>query len=172
MKLLIDLLYALVAVIMVCSVVYAANGNTGATATIEAAVEIEKDIDDKISNTGGDLLFGTIVPSATGGDVLINPSDSKRYTSLVAVGQDHGPAAFRVKASKNKHHSITLQSQSTIVRYKSNTMIVDNWTKNVASRTTDDNGDSNFTIGGTLHVNPNQESGRYTGTFSVSTDYD
>jgi len=172
MKLLIDLLCTLVAIIMLYSVADAAKDTAEAAATIEDAVNIEKDNNNKISNTAGDLLFGTIVPDATGGTVLINPSDYKRYSSLVAVGQDHGPAAFHVKAAKNKHHSINLQSGSVTVKYKNNTMIVDNLTSNIASGTTDDNGDSNFTIGGTLHVNPNQESGSYTGTFSVSTDYE
>ena len=141
---------------MVYSELYAANGTTGATATIQSGVSIKKVIDKKISNTDGDLLFGTIVPDATEGTVLINPSTAQRSSSLFTVDQENGPAVFQVTAAPYKCHSITVQSESTVLRCGDNTMIVDNWKTNMIAGTTDENGNSNFTIGGTLHVKPYQ----------------
>ena len=165
-------LSALVTAAGVCSAdSHAAVGSTGATATIQTGINIAKDIDNYFSNTSGDLAFGTIVPDPVGGTVTINPSDWRRYTVLGTAGQNYGPAVFLVTAAINTSYSITLPSQPTTVRRGAFTMTVDNWTSNNASGITDSDGNSDFTVGGTLYVKANQGTGRYTGSFMVIAAY-
>jgi len=73
--------------------------------------------------------------------------------------------------ASNRSYSITLPLLPTTVYKGANTMTVDNWTSDIASGTTDANGDSHFCIGGTLHVNANQGNGRYSGSFQVVAAY-
>ncbi len=175
LKKLTSVFYTLVAIVMAPSVMYAAGSTAEATVTVTATilttVSIEKDYSNKISNTGGDLIFGVIVPNSSSGSVSINPVNNTRSTQLAVLDSEQGAAAFHVIAAKYTCHTICLPSGPTILRYKNNTMTVDNWTINVLSGIADENGYSNFAVGATLHVEPNQQSGKYTGTFLISTAY-
>ncbi len=151
----------------------AATTTASATATIDASIDISKDYDKKISATGGDLDFGIIIADNESGSVTIDPVDGKRHSSKKTSDiKKFGPAAFIVKGAKKKNHSIVLQENSIIVESNGNKMTVEKLLSNIKEGTINDNGESDFTVGGTLHVNPDQPSGTYTGTFTVSAAYD
>jgi hypothetical protein len=150
----------------------AATTTVSATATIDASIDISKDYDKKISATGGDLDFGVIIADNESGYVTIDPADGKRHSSKKTSDvKNFGPAAFIVKGAKKKNHSIVLQANSIIVESNGNKMTVDKLLSNITEGTINDNGESDFTVGGTLHINPDQPSGTYTGTFCVSAAY-
>lgn len=150
----------------------AATANASATATIETSIEIIKDHDKKISATGGDLDFGIIIADNAGGTVTIDPTDGKRHSSKkTSDAKKFGPAAFIVRGAKKKIHSIVLPNTPITAESNGNKMTVDELLSNIAVGTIDDNGESGFMVGGTLHVNPDQPSGTYTGSFVVSAAY-
>jgi hypothetical protein len=168
----------------------AGQSSASATATIATSLSIEKDTNNDISLTSGDLAFGTIVPNAVGGTVKINPTlvygsgvnGTMRATAMNTAGQNYGPAVFIVRGYPNASYTITIPSDeitiysrtaadpSTKQKY---TMTVKSWTTNWNSQDfiLDSDGYSYFLVGGTLSVGPNQPSDRYSGQFQVTANY-
>lgn len=168
----------------------AGQSSASASATIATSLSIEKDTNNDISLTSGDLAFGTIVPNAVGGTVKINPTlmygsgvnGTMRATSMNTAGQNYGPAVFIVKGYPNASYTITIPSEqitiysrtaadpATKLKY---TMTVNYWTTNWNSEDfkLDNDGYAYFLVGGTLSVGPNQPSDRYSGQFQVTANY-
>ncbi len=161
-----------------------------ATATIATSLSIEKDTNNDISLTSGDLAFGTIVPNAVGGSVKINPTlvygsgvtGTMRTTAMNTAGQNYGPAVFIVRGYANASYSISIPSEEIIIYSRTAadpstkqkyTMTVKSWTTNWNSQDfiLDSDGYSYFLVGGTLTVGPNQPSDRYSGQFQVTANY-
>ena len=140
-----------------------------ATATIQSAISIEK------AATDGDLAFGIIIPDATGGIIVIDPNGDRSTTSLLSlIGTIHHAATFEVTGAPTTSYLITLpQGTITISDGNGNSMPVGEWTCSDANLTlsTNVNGVSSFTVGGSLGVSANQVDGVYTGTFDVTVAY-
>ena len=113
------------------------------------------------------------------GTVVIAPGGTRSTTgsvTLVAKGSngsltDFGPAVFLVTGNASTSYAITLPQSASTLTYLTNTMTVDTWTGSAASLTTSAQGESNFKVGGTLHVGANQTGGTYTGSFDVTVAY-
>ena len=79
-------------------------------------------------------------------------------------------ASFDVTGDGNANYSITLPS-STTLSSGGNTMIVDTFNHDAGASPTLVGGSDTFNVGATLHVGATQASGTYSGTFSVTVNY-
>jgi hypothetical protein len=143
-----------------------------ATATSDAAAVIIAPL--SITNTGG-LHFGTIMRSATAGDVSI-ATDGTRSSSggvtLSALAPLHSVATFDLEGESGNDVIITLPASATISN-GTQTMTVDNFVSDPddANPVTLGGAAIELSVGATLNVAANQASGAYTGTFDVRVDY-
>jgi hypothetical protein len=153
-----------------------ADGTANATAKMAGGLSITKD---GTTSTSGDLAFGTVVPNAIGGTVVINPfgSGARTATGVQVISSTYGPAAFTISGESNATYAVTLPSTTTITKTGgTETMTVDTFTSTlsgiglvVTGRLVGTEG--SFTVGGKLHVAPDQLPGSYTGTFTVTAAY-
>lgn len=141
---------------------YAADVDSSAGAKIIAPLQV--------SNATA-LYFGTVAPSLTAADtVVVSPAGAKTCgAELTCLTDDHTAAAFNVTGEADKSYTITLPNSISISN-GTETMDVDNFTGSKASGTLTSGADS-FTVGGTLDVAANQAAGEYTGTFTVTVEY-
>jgi Mat/Ecp fimbriae major subunit len=159
--------------IVLAGTAFAADAAANATATIQQAISISKTTENP---SGGDLAFGTIVPDVNGGSVRIDPISLQRLDdtgSLVLLPSTFGCATFQVLGSAGASFAISLPpSAITIQSGLGDSMTVDSWATNApGSPSLSLQGQYQFNVGGTLHVQPNQPDGQYAGTFTVSVDY-
>jgi len=133
-----------------------------------------------------DLNFGSLVPSNTAGTVVLAPTGARTATGGVqlAAGAAPQPASFAGRGSRNQLVSIQVTSNTrTLTRVGGgDTMTMDTFiigstptaqltTTPLSFRITNTNGLFAFPIGATLRVKARQTPGTYTGTFSVTLNY-
>jgi hypothetical protein len=144
-----------------------------------------------------DMDFGKIVPSVAGGTVAINPvTDACSASGVISVGNACRAAMF-VGMGRNPFKARVTMSNITQLTGPGAAMTVDDFVIGANSTITftgntngqgnggglqNGNGNQRYSInsptgifelhlGATLHVNPNQTPGVYTGTFSVTVQY-
>ena len=130
----------------------AASVEARATATIMTAISASKNED---SNTGGDLVFGVIIPGETSGTVTISPFSFERRPDggVALAASNFGPASFNVYGGANTVFTIALPDTDPIISSGSNTMKVQSLTVYPPGSVTLDNlGKATFNVGGTLIV--------------------
>lgn len=127
------------------------------------------------------LDFGRVIPSATAGAVTISPLSVRSTTNgIVPVGTDFQVARFAGMGTQNQR--VRIQITPATVTLTGPSITVNNLTvgpapsllQNGASpnyRIQPANGIFWFTVGGRLNVGANQPGGSYSGTFTVSLDY-
>lgn len=147
---------------LIAAPTYAVTADSSAGAEIIAPLQI--------SNTAA-LYFGTIAPSLTAADtVVVSPAGAKSCgAELTCLTADHTAAAFSVSGEADQSYSITLPS-SVAISNGTQSMNVDGFTGSKANGTLVSGADT-FTVGGTLNVAANQAAGEYTGTFTVTVEY-
>ena len=145
------------------------SASASAEAKIVAGISIEKVLD---------LNFGTIVRSINGGSVTINPQNGQISYNGVTQGQNttHQIAQFKTTGEADYLYTISLPQSATLDlqgggQEGKQTMTVTNFTYTNGAGKLDKKGTEEFKVGGTLNVNPNQATGRYTGSFEVSVQY-
>jgi hypothetical protein len=120
-----------------------------------------------------DLAFGTIVPAALPGTVIITPANVRSKTgALTLVSSLSHPALFNLTGTAGRTYSITLPVNNT-VRISTPApafMTVQSFSSDATggSRSFDANGKASFNVGGVLEVRANQATGIYSGTFAVN----
>lgn len=122
----------------------------------------------------GDLRFGSIIPGAAQGTVIINPTSGARSNTgpLTLVGNNFGPATFLGLADRNRVILLTRGPLPTLTRAGGGaTMSMTNMTTQRNGFNTPGGQILNINIGGTLRVGANQMPGTYTGTFSITINY-
>jgi hypothetical protein len=144
-----------------------------ATATIAPVISGTKNTE---TPTGGDLVFGIIIPSESSGTVTIIPLTSTRSYSggVQLVSSVYGAASFNVTGAANSAYTVTLPKNDAItISNGSSTMVVNSFTVSPAANTLklNNEGLSAFNIGGKLEVSANQPPGNYTGAFEVTIAY-
>lgn len=120
-----------------------------------------------------DLNFGQVVTSASSGTVVITPSGSRSATggAMLGSGAAASAASFTVSGDPLATYAITLPS-STTLSSGGPTMTLETFTSTPSGTgSLSDMGSQTLTIGATLQVSAVQESGTYTGSFSVRVDY-
>lgn len=142
---------------------HAASAGANATATVITPIAI--------SNTA-DLAFGNFAAS-TGGTVVIDAAGSRTKTGAVVLSAANAGAAasFDVTGQADATYAISLPSSATITS-GANNMTVDTFTSSPsATGTLSAGGAQTVSVGATLTVASAQATGDYTGTFSVSVEY-
>jgi len=142
-----------------------ATATSNATARIVSPITIVKDVD---------MSFGNIVSSLTAGTVVLAPSSAGSRTgstgvTLPTVTGTVTASKFTVGGEAGLTYAISLPS-STTLSSGGDSMTLDAFTTDLP--TGGIIGTSNiFFVGATLNVKSGQATGSYTGTFSVSVNY-
>ncbi|MBK7710429.1 MAG: DUF4402 domain-containing protein [Bacteroidales bacterium] len=150
---------------------FAANTYGQVSATANATATIITPIG--ITNST-DLAFGNVAASATPGTVVITPAGVRTAgggATLPAVTGTFGVATFAVTGLGTSTYAITLPASATLTGTPSGTMTVDAFASTPSGTGALTGGTQTITVGGTLNVGAAQAAGSYTGTFSVTVNY-
>jgi spore coat protein U-like protein len=119
------------------------------------------------------LEFGSVSVSSTAGTVVID-TDGMRFSTggvMVDPSGSYTPARFYIEGKPNANFSIKLPNRVEIRDGFGNTISVDNFNTSVESGTLDANGVLEFKVGGQINLDPNQNTGEYSGTMVVELNY-
>lgn len=129
------------------------------------------------------LDFGRIIPSTVATTVTISPTNVRTATNgAVLVGNDYRAARFGGLGTQNQRVRIEITTATITLNGPGPSMTVSNFLIGTDA-TLDQLGQSSnyriqpadgifwFTVGGTLNVGANQPGGVYSGTFTVTADY-
>ena len=123
------------------------------------------------------LNFGDILqPGATGGTAVVTPGGVRNVSGVLGAGGTVNAAAFTVGGSGAKQFNIVVTPATLAISNGTTTMNVDTWTTSCVSPCTFPGAVATaqtlpLTVGGTLNVNAAQALGAYTGTFTVTVNY-
>jgi hypothetical protein len=121
-----------------------------------------------------DLNFGDVVAGSSAGSVVLTTAAARSSTGGTTLGNGTGvaAAAFTVAGQASSTYAITLPASTVSITSGANSMTVDNFTSNPAGTGTLSTGGSQaLAVGGTLNVGASQATGSYTGTFTVTVNY-
>ena len=147
------------------------EGNAGAIVINGLAITKRQDLD-----------FGVIAPSLTqSGTVTVNRGsnfDSVCSADLTCL-EPGNRARFKVIGEPNRYYTISDPGQIWIQNGSNNNMRVDTFFGAGSGNETEwrgwqilrSTGIARFNVGAILHVNPNQQPGTYTGTFTLTVEY-
>ncbi|QJQ32179.1 DUF4402 domain-containing protein [Sphingomonas lacunae] len=142
-----------------------------ATATATARAEVLQQI--SAVNTA-DLDFGTISRGSIAGQVTIAADGSGRSVSggVSGAGGNHHPAQFLASGTPNRTYSISHDGGATLTNGSGGTLTISSlMIDGPTTRQFDANGESVIGVGGVLAVAGNQAEGSYSGSFSLTVDY-
>jgi Mat/Ecp fimbriae major subunit len=143
---------------------FAASATATASATIVQAISV--------TNTAP-LNFGSIAPSAAGGNVVVDSADTR--SSCTGGNFCSGAvtsANFTVAGAPSYNYSITLPATAASLTGAGSPMSVSSFAHSAgATPALSAAGAASFKVGGTLAVGASQAAGLYTGTFVVNVDY-
>ena len=158
--------------ITIVALLYAVNTfgqvsvSANATATIITPISI---------TNSTDLRFGNVAANPTlTGTVVITPAGLRSAgggATLPVITGTFGVATFTVTGEGTSTYAITLPGTVTLTGTPGGTMTVDNFASTPSGTGTLAAGTQNVTVGGTLNVGAAQAAGSYTGTFSVTVNY-
>ena len=128
------------------------------------------------------LDFGSIIPAAAAGTVTINAQTGVRTaTTVTLAGGAFSTAAFVAAGTALRVVTLTLNPATTItISNGANTMTINRLRVSAdgggqqtfgPNHTLNAIGVITFNVGGRLNVGANQASGLYTGTFTLTMDY-
>ncbi|PIW25691.1 MAG: hypothetical protein COW30_18940 [Rhodospirillales bacterium CG15_BIG_FIL_POST_REV_8_21_14_020_66_15] len=138
----------------------AANSvNAGASVEIAAPISVTQDTA---------LAFGNIGPSAASGTVAISLAGAQSVTGgVTALGGTVAAGAFSVTGANGASYSVSVPASVTL----SGPGTAMTATLNHDGGGSLTAGTDTFNVGGTLSVGANQTAGSYSGTYTVSVDY-
>lgn len=149
---------------------FATSAQAATTATATANAEVLSSL--TVVSTA-DLQLGQIAAN-TGGTVTVNADSTVASSGALISTGTRSPAAFDVVGSPSALVVVTLPSAAVDLTRVSGTETMSLSGFNTAPNgafTLDVAGAGSFTVGGTLTVGSGQVPGLYTGTFSVSVEY-
>ena len=160
----------LAAVGAIAAASFATSAQAATTASANANAEILSSL--TVVSTA-DLQLGQIAAN-TGGTVTVNADSTVASSGALISTGTRSPAAFDVIGSANSMIIVTLPTAPVDLTRVSGTETMSlggfNTTPNGGFQL-DGAGAGNFTVGGTLTVGAAQVPGNYTGSFSVSVEY-
>ncbi len=121
-------------------------------------------------SAAGNMDFGTMVPTGTAGTVTVTPAGARSSVDVDLLGGTSAAASFDVTGDGGANYSITLPSSATLSS-GGNTRTIDTFTDDAGATPTLVGGSDTFNVGATLNVGATQASGTYSGTFSVTVNY-
>jgi hypothetical protein len=149
---------------------FATSAQAATTASATATAEVLSSL--TVTSTA-DLQLGQIAAN-TGGTVTVNADSTVASTGALVSTGTRSPAAFDVVGSPSALVLVTLPSAPVnLTRVTgTETMSLGGFNKNPnGAFQLDNTGAGSFNVGGTLTVGSGQVPGTYTGTFSVSVEY-
>jgi len=155
-----------------------AQPSVGVTATATSSATIITPIA-IAKSTAGDMNFGNVAVSGTGGTVILSPTNARSFTGGVALPTILGTvasASFDVTGLGGSVYSITIPTTSiSAISGASPAMSVGTWTSFPTVATggiLDGSGKQTVKVGATLTVAALQPAGTYiTPAFSVTVNY-
>lgn len=142
----------------------------GASAVSTISVSVTRSL--SITNISA-LEFGSVSVSSTAGTVVID-TDGMRFSTggvMVDPSGSYTPARFYIEGKPNANFSIKLPNRVELRDGFGNTISVDNFNTSVESGALDANGVLEFKVGGQINLDPNQNTGEYSGTMVVELNY-
>ena len=140
----------------------AASATANGTATVIVPMGITKT---------NDLRFGAFSPTTSAGTVTLSTAGARSASNVQLSSLNVGGAAgFNVTGDTTATYAITLPSSATLTGPGAS-MAISAFTSNPSGTGTLTAGAGTISVGGTLAVGASQVAGAYTGTFSVSVDY-
>lgn len=143
-----------------------------ATATIPMTAKVLAAI--AVTQTAS-MLFGSVTENGAGGKVILSNVDTRSATGGVTLigGTGATSGGFTVKAATGVNYDITLPAAATVAAGP-NTMAVTGFTLDggpVAATYTNAAATRTFKMGGSLNVGAGQAAGNYTGSVTVTANY-
>lgn len=122
--------------------------------------------------TTANLVFGTVQPKTTAGSVTVSASGTRTGSNVVLSSMALGNAArFNITGYANANFTIALPSSITLTG-PGTAMTLNSFTSSLGtSATISATGTATLGIGGTLAIAANQAPGVYSGSFSVTVNY-
>ncbi len=129
------------------------------------------------------LHFGRIISKPTAGTVTVAPDGARTQTGgIVLTGAIHQPAEFAGLGTLNQRVQISLGASSIFItgpgtKMRVHTFVIGSTPTAVLTtapqvfRIAGANGGFRFPVGATLDVNANQAPGTYTGTWTITLNY-
>ncbi|MGD8570053.1 MAG: DUF4402 domain-containing protein [Gammaproteobacteria bacterium] len=121
------------------------------------------------------MNFGSIGPAAAASTVVLDTANSvTSATADVVPGTGAASGVFSVAGEAGFTYAVTLPASTSLSDGGGNTMTVDTWTTSAASGATptlSGGGTDTVNVGATLHVGANQAAGNYSGTYTISVNY-
>ncbi len=143
---------------------FATTGAQAATATASAKAKILQAI---VVTKTADLDFATIITGAAASTVIVSPTGVKTCgVGLVCTGTATA-AAFGIVGTSGA--VVTIVSDPTVALTSGLNSMTATLLTSAATRTL--TGTDSFTVGGTLAVGAAQADGAYSGTFTVTVNY-
>lgn len=129
-----------------------------------------------------DLDFGVIAPSLTQSDtvhVYRGQDNNSVCGSTLTCLEPGNRARYTVTGESLRYYTISDPGSITISDGNGNTMLVDSFSGAGSANETEwrgwqrlrNSGLARFNVGAILHVNPNQTPGTYTGTYTLTVEY-
>ncbi len=111
-----------------------------------------------------------MVTTGTAGTVTVTPAGARSSVDVDLLGGIPAAASFDATGASDATYSITLPSSATLTS-GANTMTIDSFTDDAGASPTLPGGSDTFNVGATLNVGATQAAGTYSGTFSVTVNY-
>lgn len=140
-----------------------AEGTAQAAATIIAPMTITKNVD---------LNFGNVASGSSAGSVVLSTGGLRTASNVIlptAVPGTVSAAEFTVSGLDGSGYVLTLPASTTITS-GTESMIIDTFTADATEILT--GGTETFKVGATLKLAAGQAAGAYTGSFTVTVDYE
>jgi len=157
-----------IAVVAAAAVLFANNTQAaGVSATANASVIAPI----AISQTAA-MEFGSMSPTAVAGTVVLTTAGVRTSTNVdLAAGATPAAGAFSVSGNANSAYSVTLPTTVTLAS-GANSMTLQAFGDDAgATPTIPGTGPATFSVGATLVVGANQAAGGYTGSYTVTVNY-
>lgn len=156
---------------------FGSSAQAATTATANATAEVLSTL--TVVSTA-DLRFGQIAAN-TGGTVTVNPDSTVASSGTLISTGTRAPATFTVTGTKGAMVAVTLPTTSSNLTWQGTwagpgpvpTMALSNLASNPGGAFSLDatTGQATFNVGGKLTVASAQAPGTYSGSFSVSVEY-
>lgn len=156
---------------------FATGAGPTTTANGTADAEIVAPISVNPATGGGNLNFGRIAADTVASTVTVDDADNRTSSTpnvLIAGGATPTAAHFDVGGAPGLAYTATTPATTTIDDAGTGapmTVHLVQYSNGDASYVLDSVGADSFIVGGTLDVGANQTAGAYTGTFTVSVQY-
>jgi len=150
---------------VMAAALYAGQAQAANSVTAGASVEIAAPVS-IVQDTA--LAFGNVGPSAASGTVTVSIAGAKSVTGGVSdLGGSPAAGAFTVTGASGATYSVTIPG--TVSLTGPGTAMEVTLTDPGSGTLT--GGTDTFNVGGTLAVGANQTAGSYSGTYTVSVNY-